>query len=169
MQEKLSEIQNQTKDDLAKAESLEEVETIKTRYLGRKGGVISEIIKSIPGLPQEQRSSTGKSANTLKQEIGKWVEEAKGKFAGKEQSPESKNIFDLSLPGERKPYGRKHPLTQTIDDIKEIFRKLCFDVEYGPEVEHEYYNFDALNIPSNGPSRGDFDTFYRRNKRLLRS
>ncbi|MBT5305685.1 MAG: phenylalanine--tRNA ligase subunit alpha, partial [Candidatus Scalindua sp.] len=64
---------------------------------------------------------------------------------------------------------RKHPLTQTIDEIKGIFKTLCFDIEYGPEVEHEYYNFDALNIPADHPSREDFDTFYLGNKRLLRS
>ena len=169
MQERLNEIQNQAKDELAKAESLEEVETIKTRYLGRKGGVITDIIKSIPSLPPEQRSSTGKSANILKQKIGTWIEDAKGRFADKEQVSDSKKMFDLSLPGEQKPYGHKHPLTQTIDEIKGIFKKLCFDIEYGPEVEHEYYNFDALNIPADHPSREDFDTFYLGNKRLLRS
>ena len=77
MQERLNEIQNQATGDLAKAESLEEVETIKTRYLGRKGGVINEIIKAIPGLPPEQRSSTGKSANILKNEISRLIEEKK--------------------------------------------------------------------------------------------
>ena len=158
MQERLSEIQKQAEEDLAKAESLEEVETIKTRYLGRKGGVITEVIKAIPGLPPEQRSSTGKSANMLKQEISKWIESAKGKFAGKEQASDSKKMFDLSLPGEHKPYGHKHPLTQTIDEIKGIFKKLCFDIEYGPEVEHEYYNFDALNIPADHPSREYINT-----------
>ena len=169
MQERLSEIQNQVKDDLAKAESLEEVEKIKTRYLGRKAGVINEIIKAIPGLPSEQRSSTGKSANILKKEIGKWIEEAKVKFVDKERTFEAKEMFDLSLPGKCMHYGRMHPITQTINEIKGIFRKLCFDIEYGPEVEHEYYNFDALNIPADHPSREDFDTFYLGNKRLLRS
>ncbi|MFQ5688295.1 MAG: phenylalanine--tRNA ligase subunit alpha, partial [Candidatus Scalindua sp.] len=169
MQERLSEIQNQAKEDLAKAESLEDVEKIKTRYLGRKAGVINEIVKAIPSLPPEQRSTMGKSANKLKQEISKWIEEAKVKFADKERTSESKEIFDLSLPGKCMPYGRRHPITQTIDEIKGIFRKLCFDIEYGPEVEHEYYNFDALNIPADHPSREDFDTFYLGNKRLLRS
>ncbi|MDV5120961.1 MAG: phenylalanine--tRNA ligase subunit alpha [Candidatus Scalindua sp.] len=169
MQERLSEIQNQAKEDLAKAESLEEVEKIKTKYLGRKAGVINEIVKAIPGLPSEQRSSTGKLANILKQEIGTWIEEAKVKFADEGRTSESKEIFDLSLPGKRKHYGHRHPIVQTIDEIKEIFKKLCFDIEYGPEVEHEYYNFDALNIPADHPSREDFDTFYLGNKRLLRS
>ncbi|MGR3303935.1 MAG: phenylalanine--tRNA ligase subunit alpha [Candidatus Scalindua sp.] len=169
MQERLSEIQNQAKEDLAKAESLEEVEKIKTRYLGRKAGVINEIIKAIPGLPPEQRSSTGKSANILKKEIGKWIEERKSKFNTSAEASLTLPSLDLSLPGEHKPYGHKHPITQTIDEIKGIFRKLCFDIEYGPEVEHEYYNFDALNIPEDHPSREDFDTFYLGNKRLLRS
>ncbi len=176
MQERLSEIQNQAKEDLAKAESLEEVEKIKTRYLGRKAGVINEIIKAIPGLPPEQRSSTGKSANILKKEICKWIEERKNEFNTSAKASLTLpslgvkgEVFDVSRPGEHKHYGRRHPITQTIDEIKGIFRKLCFDIEYGPEVEHEYYNFDALNIPADHPSREDFDTFYLGNKRLLRS
>ncbi|MBT5307171.1 MAG: hypothetical protein HOL31_19080, partial [Candidatus Scalindua sp.] len=100
MKEKLNEIQNQAKDDLVNAGSPEEVERVKTKYIGRKGGVINDIIKAIPSLPPEQRSSTGKSANILKQEIGKWIEEAKEKFADKKQAPGAKEIFDLSLPGE---------------------------------------------------------------------
>jgi len=170
MQKRLSEIQNQVKDDLAKAKSLEEVETIKTRYLGRKGGIITEIIKAIPGLLPEERSSTGNSANILKKEIGKSVTLKLESLSLSAKLPDSGvEIFDVSQPGEHKSYGHKHPLTQTIDEIKEIFKKLCFDIEYGPEVEHEYYNFDALNIPADHPSREDFDTFYLGNKRLLRS
>ncbi len=170
MQKRLSEIQNQVKDDLAKAKSLEEVETIKTRYLGRKGGIITEIIKAIPGLLPEERSSTGKSANILKKEIGKSVTLKLESLSLSAKLPDpGVEIFDVSQPGEHKSYGHKHPLTQTIDEIKEIFKKLCFDIEYGPEVEHEYYNFDALNIPADHPSREDFDTFYLGNKRLLRS
>ena len=169
MQERLSELQNQAKNDLAKANSGDEVERVKTKYLGRKG-VISEIIKSIPSLPPEQRATIGKSANRIKQEIGRWIEEARGKFVVEERaSIAKKEMFDLSLPGERKSYGHKHPITQTIDEIKGIFGKLGFDIEYGPEVEHEYYNFDALNIPPDHPSREDFDTFFLDNKLLLRS
>ncbi len=178
MQKRISEIQNQAKEDLANAKSLNEVEGVKTKYIGRKGGVINEIIKAIPGLPPEQRSTTGKSANKLKHEIEKWIEEKKNEFNTHSEASlampllklsASGRSFDVSLPGKRMHYGRKHPLTQTIDEIKNIFRKLCFEIEYGPEVEHEYYNFDALNIPADHPSREDFDTFYLGNKRLLRS
>ncbi|MHC4307053.1 MAG: hypothetical protein ACYSR7_00295, partial [Planctomycetota bacterium] len=115
MQERLSEIQNQAKDDLAKADSPEEVEKIKTKYLGRKGGIISEIIKAIPGLPPEQRSSTGKSANILKKEISKSVTtKIESLSISAKLSDAGVKIFDVSQPGEHKPYGRKHPLTQTI-------------------------------------------------------
>lgn len=169
MQDRISQIQNQVQDELANAKSLDEVESIKIRYVGRKGGIINEVIKAIPGLPPEQRSITGKSANKLKHEIEEWIEEAKEKFADKVCSAGPGEIFDLSLPGKSVHYGHKHPLTQTIDEIKNIFRKLCFEIEYGPEVEHEYYNFDALNIPVDHPSREDFDTFYLGNRRLLRS
>jgi len=168
MQERLSELQKQAKNDLAKAKLPDEVKQIRIKYLGRKG-IISEIIKSIPSLPPEQRATIGKSANRIKQEIGRWIEEARGKFVIKEHAPVAKEMLDLSLPGERKSYGHKHPITQTIDEIKGIFGKLGFDIEYGPEVEHEYYNFDALNIPPDHPSREDFDTFFLDNKLLLRS
>jgi phenylalanyl-tRNA synthetase alpha chain len=168
MLERLSELKNQAKNDLAKANSMDEIQQVKTKYLGRKG-VINEIIKSIPSLPPEQRSTTGKSANKLKHEISKLIEGTKEKFVVEECTPVAKGIFDLSLPGKHKPYGHKHPITQTIDEIKGIFGKLGFDVEYGPEVELEYYNFDALNIPPDHPSREDFDTFYLDNNLLLRS
>ena len=175
MQKKLIELQNQAKDDLAKTKSLDEIEQVRTKYLGRKG-VINEIIKAIPSLRPEQRSTIGKLANKLKQEISKWIEETSEKFIVEERAPGAEEMFDLSLPGKHKPYGHKHPITQTVDEIKGIFGKLGFDIEYGPEVELEYYNFDALNIPPDHPSREDFDTFYLLarsaggdNKLLLRS
>ena len=159
MQERLSELQNQAKGDLAKTKSPDEIEQVRTKYLGRKG-VINEIIKAIPSLRPEQRSTIGKLANKLKQEISKWIEETREKFVVEERAPGAEEMFDLSLPGKHKPYGHKHPITQTVDEIKGIFGKLGFDIEYGPEVELEYYNFDALNIPPDHPSREDFDTFF---------
>ncbi len=170
MQERLSELQNQAKNDLAKANSVDEVERVKTKYLGRKG-VISEIIKSIPSLPPEQRATIGKLANKVKKEINASISAVLPSFEinATGTANVTGEVFDLSLPGERKSYGHKHPITQTIDEIKGIFGKLGFDIEYGPEVELEYYNFDALNIPPDHPSREDFDTFFLDNKLLLRS
>ena len=168
MQEKLSEIQNQAKGDLAKTKSLDDIEHIKIKYLGRKG-LFNDIIKTIPSLHPEQRATIGKLANKLKQEINNEIKELSERFIAEGHTPDSGEIVDLSLPGKHTPYGHIHPITQTINEIKEIFGKLCFGVEYGPEIESEHYNFDALNIPADHPSREDFDTFYLENKRLLRS
>jgi phenylalanyl-tRNA synthetase alpha chain len=170
MQKKLIELQNQAKDDLAKANSRDEVERVRTKYLGRKGA-ISEIIKSIPSLPPDQRATIGKLANKVKNEINASISLVLPSFEinATGTANVTGEVFDLSLPGKHKPYGHKHPVTQTIDEIKGIFGKLGFDIEYGPEVELEYYNFDALNIPPDHPSREDFDTFYLDNKLLLRS
>lgn len=179
MQERLVALRSQAKEDLAKAETLNEIEDIRVRYLGRKGA-IKEIMKAIPGLPPEEKSTIGKMANTLKLEISGEVEAAEKRFSAssrpsadkpglKNNAQETKGLFDLSLPGKRQPYGHTHPITQTINEIKSIFSKLGFSVEYGPEVEQEYYNFDALNVPQDHPSREDFDTFYLDNNLLLRS
>ena len=119
-------------------------------------------------------------ANTRKVDIDRDVEETKKGLRLSSEAPfdmqgekttahGTGNVFDLTLPGKRKPYGHQHPITQTINEIKRIFCMLGFAVEYGPEVEQEYYNFDALNVPQEHPSREDFDTFYLGNKLLLRS
>ncbi len=170
MQKKLIELQNQAKGDLAKTKSSDEIEQIRIKYLGRKG-VISEIIKSIPSLPPDQRATIGKLANKIKKEINASISLVLPSFEinATGTANVTGEVFDLSLPGKHKPYGHKHPITQTVDEIKGIFGKLGFDIEYGPEVELEYYNFDALNIPPDHPSREDFDTFYLDNKLLLRS
>ncbi|MDR4496376.1 MAG: phenylalanine--tRNA ligase subunit alpha [Candidatus Scalindua sp.] len=179
MQEQLVDLQNQAKNDLAKAKSLKEIEEVRTSYLGRKGA-LNNIMKRIPGLSPEQKALIGKLANKLKVEIDRDVEEAIKRLdltsevplvmkGEKTTAQDTGGVFDLTLPGKRKPYGHLHPITQTINEIKRIFCMLGFAVEYGPEVEQEYYNFDALNVPQEHPSREDFDTFYLDNKLLLRS
>ncbi|KAA3599226.1 MAG: phenylalanine--tRNA ligase subunit alpha [Candidatus Scalindua sp. AMX11] len=180
MQERLVALRSRAKDDLAKAKTLNEIEYVRVHYLGRKGA-IKEIMKAIPSLPPEEKSMMGKMANQLKLEISDEVEGAKKRFSPssdsstdktprlKNNAQDAKGSFDLSLPGKRQPYGHIHPITQTINEIKSIFSKLGFAVEYGPELEQEYYNFDALNVPPDHPSREDFDTFYLDNKLLLRS
>jgi phenylalanyl-tRNA synthetase alpha chain len=126
-------------------------------------------MKLIPSLPSEQRAAFGQQINSLKTEVTNIVEELIKKVSGEATLKAKHEIFDITLPGKRPFVGKRHPLTQTIDDIKEVFARLGFDVVYGPEVESEYYNFEALNIPADHPSRTDFDTFYIKNDILLRS
>ena len=130
--------------------ALKDAEQLKIKYLGRKG-IIHDFMKLIPSLPAEQRAAIGQRINSLKTEVTNIVEELLKKFSGEATSKAKHEIFDITLPGKRPLVGKKHPITQTIDDIKEVFARLGFDVVYGPEVESEYYNFEALNIPADHP------------------
>jgi len=168
MLEKLEEVKRNIQSEINSITALKDAEQLKIKYLGRKG-IIHDFMKLIPSLPVEQRAAIGQRVNSLKTEVTNIVEELLKKFYVEITSKARHEIFDITLPGKRPLVGKKHLITQTIDDIKEVFARLGFDVVYGPEVESEYYNFEALNIPADHPSRTDFDTFYIKNDILLRS
>ncbi len=168
MVKKIEEIKKSLQNDIRAVTTLRDAEQLKIKYLGRKGS-ISDLMRIIPTLPEEQRAAFGQHVNALKAYAADTVEEIIKKLSAGEMQKAKGEIFDITLPGRCPPVGKKHPLTQTIDDIKEVFARLGFDVAYGPEVELEYYNFEALNIPADHPSRTDFDTFYIQNDILLRS
>ncbi|MEK7288821.1 MAG: phenylalanine--tRNA ligase subunit alpha [Planctomycetota bacterium] len=168
MQKKIEEAKRGLENEAKAITSLKEAELLKTKYLGRKG-IVSDFMKLLPMLAVEQRAAFGQQLNALKGEITIVLEERIASLPSESAPKGKQELFDITLPGTQPFIGKKHPLTQTIDDIKEVFAGLGFDVAYGPEVELEYYNFDALNIPSDHPSRTDFDTFYIKNDVLLRS
>jgi len=168
MLEKLEEVKKNIQSEIKSVTALKDAEQLKVKYLGRKG-IIQDFMKLIPSLPAEQRAAIGQRINSLKTEVTNIVDELLKKFSGEITSKATHEIFDVTLPGKRPLVGKKHLITQTIDDIKEVFARLGFDVVYGPEVESEYYNFEALNIPADHPSRTDFDTFYIKNDVILRS
>ena len=144
----------------------EELEELRVRFLGRKGEV-ARIMSAIPELPPEGRPTAGRVANELKQRLNKLLEEARERLAGAET--ETVVHADPSLPGLPPPHGHIHPISRTIEDIVDIFGNLGFEVAEGPEVELGWYNFEALNIPADHPSRDAFDTFYLGDDVLLRS
>ena len=168
MIEKLDEIKRNFHAETKNVSTINDIEQLKIKYLGRKG-IINDLMKIIPTLPSEQRSLFGQQINLLKTDVTNIIEETHKRFHSETSSKVKKELFDITLPGKHPFIGKKHPLTQTIDDIKDVFARLGFDVVYGPEVELEYYNFEALNIPTDHPSRTDFDTFYIKNDVLLRS
>ncbi len=168
MLEKLEEVKRNIQSEIKSITALKDAEQLKIKYLGRKG-IIHDFMKLIPSLPAEQRAAIGLRINSLKTEVTNIVDELLKKFSVEATPKAGHEIFDVTLPGKRPIVGKKHLITQTIDDIKEVFARLGFDVVYGPEVESEYYNFEALNIPADHPSRTDFDTFYIKNDMLLRS
>jgi phenylalanyl-tRNA synthetase alpha chain len=164
--ERAEEILCEARELLSRAAASQEVERLRVRYLGRKGA-IAELLASIPNLPAEQRPAAGKAANRVKAELTSLVEEAAGRVAQREVAGGA--TFDPTLPGRRPPLGHVHPLAQVLEEIVDTFRTLGFSVAEGPEVELDWYNFEALNIPPDHPSRDDFDTFYVDERVLLRS
>lgn len=168
MSDKIEEVKRNLQDETKTIITRKDAEQLKIKYLGRKG-IVNDLMKLIPALPTEKRAAFGQQVNFLKIEITDIIEEFIKRVSSEAIPKVKTEIFDITLPGKRPLIGKKHPLTQTIDDIKEVFARLGFDVVYGPEVELEYYNFEALNIPPDHPSRTDFDTFYIRDDVLLRS
>jgi len=150
---------------LARAATESEVEALRVRYLGRKG-LLSGLFAAIPALPPAERACAGRAANEAKRKLQALVQEARQRL---QRKPAPAPAFDPTLPGRRLPLGHLHPISQTIEEVCEIFRSLGFSVAEGPEVELDWYNFEALNIPPDHPSRDDFDTFYITDRMLLRS
>ena len=125
------------------------------KFLGRKSR-LSEIMKSIPQLSGEERTEVGKRANQVKAALEVQLSARREALA----AHRTRQSLDVTLPGHAIPQGRLHPITQTIGSILAVFTPMGFDVVEGPETEFEYYNFDALNIPRDHPSRESFDTFF---------
>ncbi|MDD5613545.1 MAG: phenylalanine--tRNA ligase subunit alpha [Candidatus Omnitrophica bacterium] len=151
---------------ILEASNQKDLETVKNFYLGRKGK-IADIIKNIPALPENQRPLIGKEANVIKQQIAALISRKQVDLA-KNLTPQDK--IDVTLPPNRSRLGGLHPITQTINEIVKIFEHIGFCVVEGPEIETDYYNFQALNIPEGHPARDGLATFYLKdNDYLLRS
>ena len=133
----------------------EALEQIRIKFLGRKSR-LSEIMKSLPQLAAEQRAQVGRHANLFKAAVEQRLTSRRDQLAAAPQPP----AVDLTLPGRALPIGTLHPITRTMDAILSAFMPLGFELADGPEIEYEYYNFDALNIPRDHPSREAFDTFF---------
>lgn len=174
MKNRLEEIKNQAIAEISTAKTLEEIENIKVKFLGRKGE-LTTIRRGIKDLSPEEKPVIGDLANKIAGEIEDTVNNKhqslyKAEIAVKLESEK----IDITLPGMVKPYGTQHPLTSTINDIVSIFQGMGFSLVENvnsPEVETEYYNFDALNFPPDHPAKDMQDTFYTLNapNLLLRS
>ncbi len=170
MLDRLETIRKEALDAINKAKdsSREAIEALRVRFTGRKGE-LTNILKSIGSLPPDQRPKVGQLANRYKNEIETAIKEALEKFDQKNSEETCIAGLDPTLPGRRLPYGRLHPVTQVMDEICAIFSRMGFSVAQGPEVELDFYNFEALNIPPDHPARDMQDTFYIDDKVLLRT
>lgn len=152
-------LQEEALKALAGAKDPKALELLRVKYLGRKGALTERFaVLKDPELPPYEKSRLGQQLNEVKRRL----EEALAERANSLQAAPAPDRpkLDLTLPGHRPPAGRLHPISQTIDRILEIFRGLGFSAVQGPEVETEFNNFEALNIPAEHPSRENFDTFY---------
>lgn len=169
MREKLEDIKLSALNELKTAVEKVQLENIRVKYLGKKGE-LTQILRGMGGLSAEERPLVGKVANevreTLENAISKATEELKNKEKEKRLQSE---IIDISMPGKKQTIGNRHPLDLTLEKINEIFLSMGFSIEEGPEVEKDYYNFEALNIPKDHPARGEQDTFYINDNIVLRT
>lgn len=166
MQNSIIDIETEAFDSIEQAKDFDQLEQLSTKYLGRKG-VLTKFLRNISSLPEDERPSAGKNANILKGKL-----DAAFKIAfSKLEALDDKDFtgIDVTLPGRPAKRGSLHPITQVTNDVCDIFLRLGFDIAEGPEVETDYYNFEALNIPKYHPARDMQDTFYVSENIVLRT
>jgi phenylalanyl-tRNA synthetase alpha chain len=137
--------------------NIEAIQALNVKYLGRKG-ILTQFLRSIASLPPELRPAAGQKANAIKQRLSADI--AAALQAVEAASQDAGKRIDVSLPGRAEPWGALHPITRVSGEICDILTKMGFDIVEGPEVENDYYNFEALNIPRNHPARDMQDTFF---------
>jgi len=169
MKDQLTSLLQAAKDSVEAAESLQSLEEIRIKYLGKKGD-LTAILKGMGKLSKEERPEIGKVANEVRADIEKVLSEYKDAMKEKEleKQLEAENI-DVTMPGKVERAGKRHPLNKVLDELKNSFIGMGFKIAEGPEVDTVYNNFDALNSPQDHPARSTSDTFYITDDLLLRT
>ena len=169
MKDKLIEIKEAALSELKNINVSQEMETLRVKYLGKKGE-LTGILRGMGGLSAEERPLIGKLANEVRAEIEAKIDEILTVIKEKEKNAKIESeVIDITMPGKKAVIGKRHPLDLTLESMKEIFISMGFTIEDGPEVELDYYNFEALNIPKNHPARSEQDTFYINDSLVLRT
>lgn len=169
MKNQLEQIRQSALEAVNSADALQDIEALRVKYLGKKGE-LTGILKQMGKLSAEERPVIGQLANEIRGAIEQAVEVKLTEIKSAEQAKKLlEEKIDVTLPGKTVTMGSRHPLTVVLDDIKEIFVGMGFDIVDGPEVELDYYNFEALNIPKDHPARDTQDTFYITDNIVLRT
>jgi phenylalanyl-tRNA synthetase alpha chain len=169
MKEKLAQLAAEAESALAAAKDKDHIAKVRTQFLGRKGFITLQV-KQLGTLPQEERPIVGQLINEIKSTLEKRIDQRLATIHEKEKEEElKKETLDITLPGRRLAIGKKHPITQITNEITTIFTAMGFEIAEGPEVELDFYNFEALNIPKDHPARDMHDTFYINEEVLLRT
>ncbi|MFW6386660.1 MAG: phenylalanine--tRNA ligase subunit alpha [Bacillota bacterium] len=169
LKERINKIDVEIDGVFAGVGNMDELEEVRVKYLGKKG-IIADIFSQMGSVPDEEKPEIGKLTNQLKNKIQNLYQEKEAALEEKLQRQKLKEeTVDITLPGKIPAVGHEHPMSRVLKEVKDVFIGLGFSVAEGPEVESEYYNFEALNIPENHPARDLQDTLYIDDKFLLRT
>ncbi|MBO4835178.1 MAG: phenylalanine--tRNA ligase subunit alpha [Lachnospiraceae bacterium] len=169
MKEKLEKIRQEAIDKIKKATSMESLNELKVAYLGKKGQM-TEVLKGMKDVEASERPLIGQMVNDTRNEIENCFEEMRSSLESAILEARLKTeVIDVTLPGRAKDLGHEHPCSMILSEVEDIFIGMGYEVVSGPEVEYDYYNFEALNIPANHPAKDEQDTFYINNDILLRT
>ncbi|UCD09052.1 MAG: phenylalanine--tRNA ligase subunit alpha [Dehalococcoidales bacterium] len=159
MAENPEQLRQKALEELKTISAEENLEAWRIKYLGRKGQ-LTAVLRGLANLPPEERRITGAAANKVKTSLEKSLKEKELEIKESRLSSVDSDAIDITLPGKPLPAGRIHPVTQAINEICDIFKSMGFQIAQGPDVEWEYYNFEALNIPEEHPSRDTMSTYW---------
>ena len=169
MKEKLEQIKAEALAQIQGCDALEKLNEIKVNILGKKGELTS-VLKSMKDVAPEDRPKVGQLVNEARQEIERVLEEARSSMEAKVREARMKaEVIDVTLPAQKAEIGHRHPNTIALEEVERIFVGMGYEVMEGPEVEYDYYNFEALNIPADHPAKDEQDTFYINGDILLRT
>lgn len=158
--DELETIAQEAEAKFSTSESVDQLEEVRVEFLGAKQGRLKAAQKKMGGVPKEEKPVAGKKLNEAKGRIETAFSNAKEKLGDPQAAHASSELFDTTLPGAEFHLGRLHPITQTIEELKDIMGRLGFSVADGPEIEDDWHNFEALNIPREHPARDPLDNFY---------
>jgi phenylalanyl-tRNA synthetase alpha chain len=169
MKNQLEQIEALAKEELKSCSAIKALDDLRIKYLGKKGE-LTAILKQMGKLSAEERPVIGQLANKVRQDIETAIGEKVSALREKEKAEKIKaESIDITLPGKKQSVGKLHPLNSVLNEIEEIFLGMGFSIADGPEVEYDYYNFEALNLPPDHPARDTQDTFYITDNILLRT
>lgn len=169
MKEKLEKIRQEALAKIAETNALDKLNDIRVSYLGKKGE-LTEVLKGMKDVAAEERPKVGQLVNDTRNIIEEKLEEMKSKLAAAAREKQLREeVIDVTLPAKKNNVGHRHPNSIALEEVQRIFVGMGYEVVEGPEVEYDYYNFEALNIPANHPAKDEQDTFYINDKMVLRS
>jgi len=167
--EKLSQIKAEALKQIEESDALEKLNDVRVNFLGKKGE-LTAVLKSMKDVTPEERPKFGQLVNTVREEIEASIEQAKKKMEQELRETRLKaEVIDVTLPSAKNVVGHRHPNSIVLEEVERIFVGMGYEVVEGPEIEYDYYNFEALNIPADHPAKDEQDTFYINSNILLRT